>query len=394
MIKKYFLLIATVATTAFGAVDQRTALRSFAKLANRCDKSLRVSSDKGAIKAFLAMRKIYATNKLPFRLLDKLNDDEITKLYDNCIQKMTAGRPTGRRNATRNPVAQATIPQPDSLTDQLPPLPITGDELFQAVEGFTAAYDKHLLKETTLKRFFARLGIQTAIETAAMAANHGIDLLTCERNTNGTIKKIPKHIPAITDRVTAATGIKGKKLAGNIGVALTRIGAYGLVDEYLPKGINSYWKRCVELMVPVILAGALMTAMDKGNMKHLKKAFMVKALNRFALTRCQLPKNHALYPVANALAYVGPFTLFSQSAVQGYSEGKLFSLNTMGNMAVDGLSTMLICDAIPGGIDKAVPRKVPMLNPAHRRKVIKNVPRDIIRSVWGAINDAAFTGNN
>lgn len=376
MLKKITLLFSLAVSTTFGAVEQRAALCSFAKLAKKCDASLRSSSDRGAIKAFLAIRKIYENNKLPFRLLEKLNDEEVAKLYDNCMETMQEGMPT------RRPVI-VSVTQTTEQREALEEEPVSGEELMQAVEGFTAAYNKHLLKETTLKRFFTRLGLQTIIETAAMGVEHLIDPVTRK-----------KHVPKVSERATALTNISGSKLAGNIGVSLTRVGAHCIVDEYLPKGTNSYWKRCVELVAPVILAGIILTLMDKGNMKHLNKAFMGKALNRFVLTRCQLPKNHGLYPVANAAAYVGPFTLFSKSARQAFKEGKTLELNSLGNMVIDGLAAMVLYDLIPRGVDKAVPRKVAALNPAHRRKAIKNVPRNILDRVFKAVTDAAFEATN
>jgi hypothetical protein len=188
-----------------------------------------------------------------------------------------------------------------------------------------------------------------------------------------------------------------------IALALGKTAGVALVNEYSPKGISSYFHTFMEAMFPKLIAVALLCmvastqkkeARNGGNPEsRIDKAFIfrmcIKLIAPIILGKAFLHKSHALYKPLQIASYAFPF--LAGATATRMSTGALTDWHQYVNVAIDGTLGFTIFNAVPMGIEKALPRRNMKLNPAHRRKAIKNCVRDVLDTCVKQWNKVAFS---
>lgn len=370
--KKFLLpLLLTLGTLGASSLESvRTDLTQFRALAHRCAASLRATSEKETYDRFRDVAKTYDFYKHELDNIDILDEDSLRAAHKDCLRSLQANVVTRTPSLVLQPAPQTppeTSPQQNILTFDL------------ALDTFQQEYKESLLRDTTQKRmiqrFLAHLGVELASEFASKQAKKAHGQSASTKNWPTAHQRCLESIPHDSEQW---------KLYGKlVGIASARVGAYCMIDEILPRGVSTYKQRLLELVGPLIVASVLLSMVGKGD----AVGGCIKAFTRFMMTRALLERKDPLYKVVNGAAVALPFFM-------GVGRKVLFNnypINSsmIPTMLIDGVSSMVIYDLLPKSIDRATPRSMPF-NPAHRRKALKNLPREVAAKFNDVMSSIAY----
>jgi hypothetical protein len=287
----------------------------------------------------------------------------------------------------------------------------------------------HLLKPTTTPLFLRRLLFLTLVEVAFSLAEDQITFhddpairgnryVTKARNANLGITLIPQNgqldqivqnprahkLPSLKTRFTSPPGIMTRGYFFKMmGLALGKTATVALVNEYSPKGISSYIHTFLENMLPKFIAVALLFMVASTQKKparngeeeksRIDKQFLfrmcLKLVAPIILGKAFLHRSHALYKPLQIASYAFPF--LAGATATRMSGGAFTDWQQYLNICIDGAVGFTVFNAVPMGIEKALPKRNMKLNPAHRRKAIKNFVRDMLDTCVKQWNKTAFS---
>lgn len=390
-----------VPVAAMTTEQMRADLTRFSEFAQRCQDSLRTAKKQAVIDSFRAVSSLLRKNRAHLKNIDTASENLVQELHTTCTEmvnthlqpRRTPTLVTGHNEPPRSPELLANV--------QLP--------LGPAVSLLTAQFEGDLLKPTTLSRWAQRVGLQTVVETAALSSACALDVHlhpdkqsdpAQTRAEKKTAYKVREMTP-VANRLSSIMHINNKWLGGNIIIAFARLGGHCAVNEWVPRGISSYWQRLTELVLPVLLAGAATYGLAKSDVLKMNTKMrnsligksMMRAFMRLAMTRFLLPKSNKLYIPANILAFALPFYMgYALKVVQpnigkGKTTKDLKDWNTYINILLDGGIAMGIYEGIPALMNKVLPRRGGM-NPAHRRDTMKKMPREVATEIEKMMREA------
>ncbi|MEI7580720.1 MAG: hypothetical protein WCJ17_02885 [bacterium] len=414
----FLVLLISLVPSCYNATQclaDRNSLKEFVTLSQHCHASSQATSDKDSYDAFKRIKMFYLNHRNKFKKIDELDEKTATQLSVDCKKILQAALTKAVPATTR----AATVKEIENMA------------LAEALKHFQVKMP-NLLKPTTTPLFLRRLLFLTLVEVAFSLAEDQITFhddpairgnryVTKARNANLGITLItqngqpdiinqrprPHKLPSLKTRFTSPPGIMTRGYFFKMmGLALGKTAAVALVNEYSPKGISSYIHTFLENMLPKFIAVALLFmvastqkkpaqngAAEKG---RIDKAFVfrmcLKLVAPIILGKAFLHRSHALYKPLQIASYAFPFLAGATATrIMGGERGAFADLHQYANIFIDGAIGFTVFNAVPMGIEKALPKRNMKLNPAHRRKALKNFVRDMLDTCVKQWNKTAFS---
>jgi len=404
----FLVLLISLVPSCYNATQclaDRNSLKQFVTLSQHCHASSQATSDKDSYDAFKRIKMFYLNHRNKFKKIDDLDEKTATQLSVDCKKILQAALTKAVPVTTR----AATVKEIENMA------------LAEALKHFQVKMP-HLLKPTTTPLFLRRLLFLTLVEVACYVTE--VKLSEKQRRpaptrqphsevdgsntgqTNHATKEKPPVRP-IKNPLERTKNIKNipvltrNGLLTMMGLAVTKTAAIALINEYSPKGISSYLHTFAEAIFPKIIAVFLLVAMKKGKLSTEQWfGASIKIIAPIILGKAFLHRSHALYKPLQIASYAFPFVMgataktiygaaFNRNGLETISTSGY--INTLANVAIDGLLGFSIFNAVPMGIEMALPKRNMKLNPAHRRKAIKNCVRDVLDTCVKQWNKTAFS---
>jgi hypothetical protein len=414
-----FISLAPSCFSATQVLADRESLKKFVTLSQHCHASSQATATKDAYDGFKRIKMFYLNHRNKFKKITELDEKTAHQLSLECKKTLQAALTKAVPVTTR----AATIKEMEGMA------------LAEALEHFETKMP-NLLKPTTTPLFLRRILFLTLVEVAFSLAEDQITF-----HDDPTIKKENKYVgkarnanlksassddsttdtpphtsrahklPSLKTRFTSPPAIMTRGyFLKMMTLALGKTAAVALVNEYSPKGISSYIHTFLENMLPKLIAVALLCTVVNIQKNHpteeelregttpsvrgmMNKPFIfkicLKLLAPIILGKAFLHKSHALYKPLQIASYAFPF--LAGATATRMTTGALTDWQQYMNVAIDGVLGFSIFNAVPMGIEKALPRKNMRLNPTHRRKAIKNCVRDVLDTCVKQWNKVAFS---
>jgi hypothetical protein len=395
-----FISLAPSCFSATQVLADRESLKKFVTLSQHCHASSQATANKDAYDAFKRIKLFYLNHRNKFKKITELDEKTAHQLSLECKKTLQAALTKAVPVTTR----AVTIKEMEGMA------------LAEALEHFETKMP-NLLKPTTTPLFLRRILFLTLVEVASYLteiklsektkiAHSTKDPLPINKGDAPTTnKKRPvrpmKNPLDRTKSIPEIPVLSRNGLLNMMGLAVVKTGAIALINEYSPKGISSYLHTFAEAIFPKIIAVLLLIAMKEGKLSTEQwLGASMKIIAPIILGKAFLHKSHVLYKPLQIASYAFPFVMGATAKTiygAGFNGNGLATISTSGyvntltNVAIDGVLGFSIFNAVPMGIEKALPRRNMRFNPTHRRKAIKNCVRDVLDTCVKQWNKVAFS---
>jgi hypothetical protein len=412
----FLVLLISLVPSCYNATQclaDRKSLKEFVTLSQHCHASSQATSDKDSYDAFKRIKMFYLNHRNKFKKVDELDEKTATQLSVDCKKILQAALTKAVPVTTR----AATVKEIENMA------------LAEALKHFQVKMP-HLLKPTTTPLFLRRLLFLTLVEVAFSLAEDQITFhddpaikrkgyvaqailnneadahnrKVSKKDAQETYFTKPYKLPSLKTRFTSPPGIMTRGYFFKMmGLALGKTATVALVNEYSPKGISSYIHTFLENMLPKFIAVALLFMVASTQKKparngeeeksRIDKQFLfrmcLKLVAPIILGKAFLHRSHALYKPLQIASYAFPF--LAGATATRMSGGAFTDWQQYLNICIDGAVGFTVFNAVPTGIEKALPKRNMKLNPAHRRKALKNFVRDMLDTCVKQWNKTAFS---
>jgi len=351
--------------TQINAENNQQALKDFILLAERCKASEREASDTLAIQTFREVTTFYKEHATALeKAVSDTTDaqrEETETLAKECSAVLTKAISQRTRAAVRG--VQVSLPD--------------------AMYVFSRSMPQ-FLDATTTERLVQRIFFLSLIESV---------FIFCQEHLKEQGPRRKKIAP-LADRLKNLVHptLTQKNFYVPLALATGKAAANGLVNEFVPRGIHSYFQRfCENIMPPFIGLLIVMAAQWRGKGRNDKLIMntIIRVGRLLVLSRFFLPRGHALHAFADVIAKIFPFVFNPTTEIAGFDLDN-YDENTVLNALFDGALGAAIFSGVPHMVRMTLPQKSSRMHPERRRAVVKKMVRNVADAYYKAVTQTSF----